>query len=605
MELEHDTIVETAIERRNMLSLLGTLHLFRGLDPSILAAIAAEIEWFSVPGGASLFEAGDPPDALYFVISGCLGAFQRTPDGHTRLVGRVMAGETVGEMALISGKPRTASVHALRDTEIGRFSKSAFDALLLDHPQAMLRIAQLTVQRLENSQRQQRGKRSVPKTFTILPHSADIDVRAFAQELVRALNHGSRTELVLSGRGSTHTSHWFANVESANDFVIYVADAGPTSWSKLCVRQADSLLLLADAGAEPTPWRLLEGRGEARLSLQGAELVLLQPSGVVRGATNRWLAQHVGMAHHHVRSPADVGRIARLLTGRGVGLVLSGGGARGFAHLGVVKALREGNIPIDAVGGTSMGAILGAGIAMEWPYEDLVQRFKRTFVDTNPLNDYTLPLLSLVSGRKVTGLLRQEFGEMQIEDLNLPFFCVSTNLSTGRIAVHRAGLLWRWLRASVAIPGVLPPVFHNSEVHVDGGAMNNLPVDVMREVGRGPVIGVDVGADRAFTADFDDVDVPGLWKAMSWFRSKKKRVNIFQILWRAGMVNSAAATMAHREQTDVLLQPRLETIDMLNWKGFERAIEMGYRYTVERLDKVSAVALGNAPRPSEGWGRIP
>ena len=163
MDLERDTIVETAIERRNMLSLLGTLQLFRGLDASILAAIAAEIEWFSLPGGASLFEAGDPPDALYFVISGCLGAFARTPDGHTRLVGRVTAGETVGEMALISGKPRTASVHALRDSEIGRFSKQAFDTLLLDHPQAMLRIAQLTVQRLENSQRQQRGKRSVPE----------------------------------------------------------------------------------------------------------------------------------------------------------------------------------------------------------------------------------------------------------------------------------------------------------------------------------------------------------------------------------------------------------------------------------------------------------
>jgi NTE family protein len=605
MDLERDTIVETAIERRNMLSLLGTLQLFRGLDASILAAIAAEIEWFSLPGGASLFEAGDPPDALYFVISGCIGAFARTPDGHTRLVGRVTAGETVGEMALISGKPRTASVHALRDSEIGRFSKQAFDTLLLDHPQAMLRIAQLTVQRLENSQRQQRGKRSVPKTFTILPHGPDVDVRAFAEQLVKALNHGSRTELVWSGRGSSHTSHWFANVESANDFVIYVADAGTTPWSKLCVRQADALLLLAEAGAEATPWPLLEGRGESRLTLQRAELVLLQESGVVRGSTHRWLTQHPGLAHHHVRSPADVRRIARLLTGRGVGLVLSGGGARGFAHLGVVKALREGNIPIDAVGGTSMGAILGAGIAMEWPHEDLVQRFKRTFVDTNPLNDYTLPLLSLVSGRKVSRLLRQEFGEMQIEDLNLPFFCVSSNLSAGRIAVHRSGLLWRWLRASVAIPGVLPPVFHHGEVHVDGGAMNNLPVDVMREVGRGPVIGVDVGADRAFTADFDDVDVPGLWKAMSWFRAKKNRVNIFQILWRAGMVNSAAATMAHREQTDMLLQPRLEAMDMLNWKGFDRAIELGYTYTMERLEKIAAVAFNSVSSSKEGWGRIP
>jgi NTE family protein len=194
---------------------------------------------------------------------------------------------------------------------------------------------------------------------------------------------------------------------------------------------------------------------------------------------------------------------------------------------------------------------------------------------------------------------------MQIEDLNLPFFCVSSNLSTGRIAVHRSGLLWRWLRASVAIPGVLPPVFHKGEVHVDGGAMNNLPVDVMREVSRGHVIGVDVGADRAFTADFDEVDVPGLWKAMSWFRSKKKRVNIFQILWRAGMVNSAAATMAHREQTDVLLQPPLDNMDMLNWKGFERAIDMGYRYAMDRLDKVGTAVLGNASQTGEGWGRIP
>jgi NTE family protein len=119
------------------------------------------------------------------------------------------------------------------------------------------------------------------------------------------------------------------------------------------------------------------------------------------------------------------------------------------------------------------------------------------------------------------------------------------------------------------------------------------------------VIGVDVGADRAFTADFDDVDVPALWKAMAWFRSKKKRVNIFQILWRAGMVNSAAATMAHREQTDLLLQPPLETLDMLNWKGFDRAIEAGYRYTVEKLRDVPAGVLNGSTPSGEGWGRIP
>jgi len=584
MSLEHDTIVETAIERRNMLSLLGTLQLFRGLDAPTLAAIASEIEWFSVPGGVKLFDAGEEPDALYFVISGCLGAFARTPDGHTRLLNRVAAGETVGEMAMISGKPRSATVIALRDTELGRFSKKAFDALLLDHPKAMYRIAQLTVQRLESSQRQQRGKRSsMPKTFTVIPQDIEVDVGEFATQLVKALGHSARTELVWSVRGATHTSHWFHNVESANEFVVYVADPGLTSWSKLCMRQADSLLLLARAGAAPAPWRMLEN-GESRTTLQRAEIVLLHDNGFSHGCARNWLARQPGLAHHHVRHAADIARLARLLTGRGVGLVLAGGGARGFAHIGAVRALREAGIPIDAVGGTSMGAILGAGVALEWSHEELVDRFRRSFVDTNPLNDYTLPLLSLVSGRKVTRLLRQEFGEIDIEDLPLPFYCVSSNLTTGRIAVHRSGTLWRWLRASVAIPGVLPPIFHNGEVHVDGGAMNNLPVDIMREVGRGPLIGIDVAADRAFTADFDDVDVPGLWKAMSWFRAKKKRVNIFQILWRAGMVNSAAATMTNREQTDLLLQPPLESVDMLNWQAFDQAIEVGYRYTQKRLE---------------------
>jgi NTE family protein len=596
VSLEHDTIAETAIERRNMLATLGTLSLFRGLDVTTLFAIANEIEWFSLPGGACLFEAGATPDAMFIVISGCLGAFTPTPDGQIRLIGRVAAGETVGEMALISGNSRSATVIALRDTEIGRFSKQAFDTLLLHHPRAMLRIAQLTVQRLENSQRQQRGARSVPKTFAIVPHDIDVNVSEFAAQLVKVLNHHARAELVWSVRGAEHTSHWFHNVEAANDFVIYVADPELTPWSRLCLRQADALLLLARADSPPAPWTLLQGQGESRATLQRAELVLLHTEGIVHGAAQHWLAAQSGIAHHHVRHIDDIARLARLLTGRGVGLVLSGGGARGFAHLGVARALREARIPIDAVGGTSIGAILGAAIASEWSHEELLERFRRTFVDTNPLNDYTLPLVSLVSGRKVTRLLRGEFGEIDIEDLPLPFFCVSSNLTTGRLAVHRHGLLWRWLRASVAIPGVLPPIFHHGEVHVDGGAMNNLPVDIMREVGRGPVIGVDAGADRAFTADFDDVDVPGLWKAMSWFRAKKKRVNIFQILWRAGMASSTAATSAHREQTDLLLQPPLESVDMLNWKAFERAIEAGYRYTVERLESLpKAMLQGEAP----------
>jgi NTE family protein len=123
-----------------------------------------------------------------------------------------------------------------------------------------------------------------------------------------------------------------------------------------------------------------------------------------------------------------------------------------------------------------------------------------------------------------------------------------------------------------------------------GGAINNLPVDVMRELGRGPIVGVDVGADPAFSTDMDEAEVPPFWKIVQWFRGKKRRVNILQILWRAGMINSSANTQTHRDMTDLLLQPPLEQFDMLNWQAFDRAIDAGYRYALEHL-KTSALAL--------------
>jgi NTE family protein len=278
-----------------------------------------------------------------------------------------------------------------------------------------------------------------------------------------------------------------------------------------------------------------------------------------------------------------VARLARILTGRGVGLVLSGGGARGFAHLGVIKALREIGLPIDLVGGNSMGAIIGAGVANDWDEATMRTAFRRAFVDTNPLSDYTLPLVSLIGGRKVSRLLREAFGEVAIEDLWLPFFCISTNLTRGEAVVHREGLLWRWLRASVAIPGVLAPVFDGGEVHVDGGVINNLPVDVMRQVGRGLVIGVDVVSDHTFTALNEGADLPPLWRLMVSSRGKQVP-GILQILWRAGTVNSEAAAAALRAETDLMLEPSLESVDLLNWKAFDRAVELGYRHAMAKLE---------------------
>jgi NTE family protein len=495
-------------------------------------------------------------------------------------------------------------VAALRDTELARISSESFNRVFGQHPQAMLRIARLTVDRLEFSQ-SRRGPRNAARTFTLLPQSVEVDVGGFASDFVKALSRFGRTELVWSVRAESHTSHWFHKIESANDFVVYVGDPAPGRWSSLCIRQADALLLLARAEGTAARWEALVNPRESRMAPQRAELVLLHDGNIMRGAAARWLAVQPGIPHHHITGTADIARVARMLTGRGVGLVLSGGGARGFAHIGVVKALRESGVPIDLVGGTSMGGILAAGVAQCWSVEELKARFHAAFVEAKPLRDYTLPFVSLVSGRKVSRLLRKDCGEIDIEDLPLTFFCVSSNLTTGHSMVHRRGLLWLWLRASVAIPGVLPPVVHKGEVLVDGGTMNNLPVDAMRELGRGPVIGVDVGADRAFTTDSDEVDVPLPWQLMSWLRVRRHRPNIFQILWRAGMVNSSAMTAAHREKTDLLLQPPLAQIDMLNWSAFERAIAAGYEYTVRRLEALPADSLLRQSADESSADKVP
>ncbi len=319
------------------------------------------------------------------------------------------------------------------------------------------------------------------------------------------------------------------------------------------------------------------------------ELVLLNFNGIVPHAARGWLDLMPDIPHHHIGNMVDCSRLARLLTGRGLGLTLSGGGARGFAHIGVMRALQEAAIPIDTVGGTSIGAIIAGGIAAGWDFQQMVFHMKRSFVATNPLDDYTFPFIALVAGRKVSRLLRREFADVLIEDLRLPYFCVSSNLTTGHSAVHHQGELWYWLRASVAIPGVLPPVFSDGQIFVDGATINNLPVDIMQQQGRGPVIGVNVGAQGVFTADSSEADGPPFWNFIRMATGREKHINIFQVLLRAGMINGTTNSATVRDYSDVLLQPALGNVDLLNWQAFDAVVEAGYAHAMERLESIKAI----------------
>ena len=330
------------------------------------------------------------------------------------------------------------------------------------------------------------------------------------------------------------------------------------------------------------------------------ELVLLHEGRDPRpGSSMGKLADGAYGQHHHVRldMPRDLERLARLLTGQAVGVVMAGGGARAFAHIGAVKALRQAGIPIDLVGGASMGAIMAAGVAARWDDKEMSERFRRAFLTTNPLSDYTVPAVSLFSGRRVDQLLKLAFGDLDIEDLTLPFFCVSANLTAATADLHTRGKLWRWLRASVSLPGVLPPFIDAGQVHVDGGVMDNFPVRAMRKLRRGTTIGIDIDTAGAVSAGADAVEPWSAWEFFSrmiWRRKETLPIpSIVRILLRSALVSAAARATEDRGAAELLIVPPVGHFDLLDWTSFDEAVEIGYRTTVAALEKTKELPIAS------------
>jgi NTE family protein len=364
-------------------------------------------------------------------------------------------------------------------------------------------------------------------------------------------------------------------------------------WSDMCARQADRIIALvpADGSLDPRfPRTLLAQRAAHQL----ANLVLLHRSPTQRPlrTTGQWLDVLNPSRHFHLRSKArrDWQHLARVIAGTSVGVVLSGGGARAFAHIGVLRALEEAQIPIDFIGGSSMGGIIAACHASGWSSETIIERFRASSITKNPLSDYSLPLIGLVRGHRVERLLESAFGDTHIPDLWRPFFCVSTNLTTGTVHVHRRGRLRDALRASASLPGILPPVSTPEGVLVDGGVMENLPVSTMRAVNNGPVIAVDVTRDLAITPQ---------WLKEVRSASLLSRIMsppIISILMRAGTVGTEDKARDELDAAELVISPPLGDIDIRDWKAFDRAVEIGRRHGASVL-ALETECLLKPPRP--------
>ena len=556
--------------------------------------------WFSLPGGRVLFHAGEAADRLYFLMSGRLGVVRREEGQEPHFLGVIRPGEPAGEMSLIAGTPHTASVVALRDSEIMAIPRAAFLKAIQADPEVMSELAHLMILRARHVGGSTAGEPAVFGFVGAHPGAPVHELVAALSAEIRAL--GFSVEAVGS-EVQRAPPEWFSKLEDKYDIVLYGAAYEDGAWKSLVGRQVDRLFCVADATVK-APESLRTNASPPLVEQRLVDLILLRPGDAGPPKDSQtWLDAASFSRLFHIRhgSNADMARLARVVAGRSVGLVLSGGGARAFAHIGVIRALHEAHVPIDFIGGTSMGAIVAGGVACGWDDKEMDWRIRKAFVESSPLDDIAIPIIAMTRGDKVDARMSEHFGDIEIPDLQIPYFCVSTDLTVGSYHVHRRGLLRRALMASIALPGILPPISEGGHVLVDGGVTKNFPTDVMSAIHRGPIVGADVGEARGFTTE--DVRAPAsLWK---WFASGDWRRGppIVSVLMRSATISTAQELTAAREHVDLMISPDIGPIEIRDWKAYEPAVEAGYRAAsaiLEKLDKpVTELRRGKDHRQSE------
>ena len=603
------------IRRRHLRNALKTSHLFQHLDEALLRDLEAEVTWVALVSGEKLVRQGEVGDSMYVVVSGRLRIVQQRDDGIEHILREVGRGESIGAIALLTEEERTATAYAIRDSEVACLAKAGFDRLLTKYPQAMTRTFTRGLVEIIASYESKRTRTNTHDALTIaiLPAHPDLPLEEFARRLTQGLaalgptlhlssakvdhllgeNTIAQDDPAVWDATDVRLVSWLSEQEAEHHYVVYAADPTLTAWTQRCLRQADHVLIVGQANHDPQPGPLevaLQALEEHASRKQKSLVLLHRDSTTLPVGTARWLALRQVDQHHHVRwqRAADFARLARRVTGRAVGLVLGGGGIRGMAHLGALRALEEAGMAIDIIGGVSVGAIVAGVYAMGESVQASVQRLQALFA-TTPI-DFTLPIVALSTGRVQNEMCQAIFGERTIEDLWLPFFCLSTNLTRAEEVVHRTGLLWRGVRASNSAPGILPPMVEHGELLVDGALLNNLPIDIMRQFcGSGTVIAVDVTPPVDLTTIAPQREVVSGWQAL-WDRvnpwsSAGTLPNITALLYRAGEVGSVHALKKQVGQrlADLYLRPPVENFGMMEARAFEQIVELGYHYTRDQL----------------------
>lgn len=587
-----------------------TTELFGEMDDAFRAELGSALSWVSLERDAVLFRQGDPGDGLYVLIDGRLEVLHERADGRVEVVAELGRGEPVGEMALLTREARSSTVRAIRDCHLLKLSGEGFEAVVRSDPGSVLPVVRTLVRRLRETTAGVGRRPARVTTVALVPLGPDVPLGPLREALrARLARRGATVELDADrfdaehGAGASRSpaesprwiyfAEWLSRIEVENDSVVYVAGLEPGEWSARCLRQADRVLVVARGDSEPGLGRFARLLGPEGTSAR-RELILLHESGARRPTgTAAWRAVLPGARHHHVRldRDEDARRVARFVAGTAVGLVLGGGGARGLAHAGVQRALAEAGVPIDMVGGTSMGAMVGACIALGFGPGETLGFLRTLWLEERLASHYTLPLISVFSPTRGERALRRLWGETHIEDLWIEYFAAASNITRGVLQPLRSGPLWLAVRASGAFPGLLPPVPKEGELLADGGLLVNLPVDELRQLCPGPVIACDVSREVELKVDPSLTLAPSPFEALRARLRRGGRVDFpgpGTVLRRSIESRDAQAHRRRRERADLYLKPPLDDFGIMELGRLEEIADVGYRYAKRKLDPLPA-----------------
>lgn len=607
-------VYDTAAElSRKVLLIKSFLRIFGDISDQSLVSLLEDTKIRHLRSGEELFNQGDTADGLYIVMAGRLPITVTNLDNSQSTIAYAQPPQMVGEFSLITDSVRSATVYASRESMVAFLSKHQFHQHIMRKPKLLASVSRMIVER-QRANVQNLIPDGRNHHIAILPLTDAIPIRRIVHLLkteirrsggTLALDH-KKFDTLYGKDGAAQTKFsdqfnpsitaWLDDRESRYNHVLYVADPSWNAWTHRCLNRADRVILIADTTTNPSPTEIenkLVAMFNPRKHKPRIEYVFLHPPDTKQPKhTKDWLLPRQMDCYHHIRMDdvSHFARLARRLTGRAIGLVLSGGGARGYVHLGVQKALQDSRVPIDYIGGSSMGALLGGTMSMGMSYQQ-VYELSKTFANPRALFDYTLPISALMKSYKLTTFCKKVFKDARIEDLWIPYFCISSNLSLGIENAHETGLLWRAIRSSIAIPGVFSPVPQaNGELHVDGAVLNTFPVEKTGELlFGGKLIGVNVSQIQALEENYNYGPSLSGWRILrrkfNPFKESIKAPRILETLLRSNDIKSVESMNHSRRLLDILIEPNVHSYSLLDFGSYKDISEIGYDTAIDEFVK--------------------